>query len=159
MFDVTSRVTYMNIPNWYRDVARVCGDTIYTPATPVEPPTTQAEIIDDQNPSEDNASQTETPEEPASYSVLTIPAVLVGNKVDVRDRKVVPKVITFHRKKNLQYYDISSKSNYNFEKPFLWLMRKLVKYVSFWKSDFHFFILLIGEFRSFFFFFFFWFRI
>lgn len=25
-----------------------------------------------------------------------------------------------------QYYDISAKSNYNFEKPFLWLARKLV---------------------------------
>lgn len=25
-----------------------------------------------------------------------------------------------------QYYDISAKSNYNFEKPFLWLTRKLV---------------------------------
>ncbi|KAK3750624.1 hypothetical protein QZH41_003101 [Actinostola sp. cb2023] len=24
------------------------------------------------------------------------------------------------------YYDISAKSNYNFEKPFLWLVRKLV---------------------------------
>jgi len=28
--------------------------------------------------------------------------------------------------KNLQYYDISAKSNYNFEKPFLWLARKLI---------------------------------
>ncbi|KAJ1062962.1 hypothetical protein K5549_004991 [Capra hircus] len=27
---------------------------------------------------------------------------------------------------NLQYYDISAKSNYNFEKPFLWLARKLI---------------------------------
>lgn len=35
------------------------------------------------------------------------------------------KQITFHRKKNLQYYDISAKSNYNFEKPFLWLARKI----------------------------------
>lgn len=26
----------------------------------------------------------------------------------------------------MQYYDISAKSNYNFEKPFLWLIRKLV---------------------------------
>jgi len=39
---------------------------------------------------------------------------------------VKAKTITFHRKKNLQYYDISAKSNYNFEKPFLWLARKLV---------------------------------
>lgn len=34
--------------------------------------------------------------------------------------------MTFHRKKNLQYFEISAKSNYNFEKPFLWLARKLV---------------------------------
>jgi len=52
--------------------------------------------------------------------------VLCGNKVDVKERKVKAKTITFHRKKNLQYYDISAKSNYNFEKPFLWLARKLV---------------------------------
>ena len=55
-----------------------------------------------------------------------IPIVLCGNKVDVKERKVKAKTITFHRKKNLQYYDISAKSNYNFEKPFLWLGRKLV---------------------------------
>lgn len=55
-----------------------------------------------------------------------IPIVLCGNKVDVKERKVKAKAITFHRKKNLQYYDISAKSNYNFEKPFLWLARKLV---------------------------------
>ena len=55
----------------------------------------------------------------------TIPIVLAGNKVDVKERKVKAKTITFHRKKNLQYYDVSAKSNYNFEKPFLWLARKL----------------------------------
>ncbi|KAB0347239.1 hypothetical protein FD754_012096 [Muntiacus muntjak] len=63
MFDVTSRVTYKNVPNWHRDLVRVCEN---------------------------------------------IPIVLCGNK------------------KNLQYYDISAKSNYNFEKPFLWLARKLI---------------------------------
>ena len=46
-------------------------------------------------------------------------------QVEIKDRKVKAKQITFHRKKNLQYYDISAKSNYNFEKPFLWLARKL----------------------------------
>ena len=54
-----------------------------------------------------------------------IPIVLTGNKVEIKDRKVKAKQIVFHRKKNLQYYDISAKSNYNFEKPFLWLARKL----------------------------------
>jgi len=55
-----------------------------------------------------------------------IPIVLVGNKVDVKDRKVRAKMITFHRKKNLQYYDVSARSNYNYDKPFLWLARRLV---------------------------------
>lgn len=81
MFDVTSRITYKNVPNWHRDLVRVCEN---------------------------------------------IPIVLCGNKVDIKDRKVKAKSIVFHRKKNLQYYDISAKSNYNFEKPFLWLARKLV---------------------------------
>jgi len=80
MFDVTSRITYKNVPAWHKDLIRVCEN---------------------------------------------IPIVLCGNKVDVKERKVKAKSITFHRKKNLQYYDISAKSNYNFEKPFLWLARKL----------------------------------
>merc|ERR1712238_608482 len=77
---VTSRITYKNVPNWHRDLTRVCEN---------------------------------------------IPIVLCGNKVEIKDRKAKAKQITFHRKKNLQYYDISAKSNYNFEKPFLWLARKL----------------------------------
>jgi len=80
MFDVTSRITYKNVPNWHRDLVRVAGN---------------------------------------------IPIVLCGNKVDVKERKVKAKSITFHRKKNLQYYDLSAKSNYNFEKPFLWITKQL----------------------------------
>ena len=53
-----------------------------------------------------------------------IPIVIGGNKFDL-ERKVTAKQITFHRKKNLQYYDMSAKSNYNIEKPFLYLIRKL----------------------------------
>lgn len=81
MFDVTSRITYKNVPKWYKDLVRICDN---------------------------------------------IPIVLVGNKVDVKDRKVKAKQIVFHRKKGLQYYDVSAKSNYQFEKPFIWLLRKLV---------------------------------
>ena len=80
MFDVCARITYQNVPKWYKDLVRVCEN---------------------------------------------IPICLVGNKVDIKDRKVKAKQITFHRKKNLQYYDISAKSNYQFEKPFVWLLRKL----------------------------------
>ena len=55
-----------------------------------------------------------------------IPIVLVGNRVEIKDRKVKAKQITFHRKKNnLQYYDISPRASYNFEKPFLWISQKL----------------------------------
>eukprot|EP00298_Acanthocystis_sp_HF-20_P018509 c21979_g2_i2.p1 GENE.c21979_g2_i2~~c21979_g2_i2.p1 ORF type:complete len:148 (-),score=52.78 c21979_g2_i2:66-509(-) len=54
-----------------------------------------------------------------------IPIVLTGNKVDSKNRKVKLKQITFHRKKSLQYYDISAKSNYNYECPFVWLLQKL----------------------------------
>ena len=61
MFDVTSRITYKNVPNWHRDIVRVCEN---------------------------------------------IPIVLVGNKVDVKDRQVKAKNIQFHRKRNLQYYDL-----------------------------------------------------
>ena len=80
MFDVTSRITYKSVPNWYRDLTRVCEN---------------------------------------------IPIVLCGNKVEVKDRKVKAKQITFHRKKNLQYFEISAKVNYNFEKPFIWITRKV----------------------------------
>ena len=80
MFEVTSRNSYKNVPNWYRDITRVCE---------------------------------------------SIPIVILGNKVDMPNREVKAKMITFHRKKGCQYYDISAKSNYNFEKPFLWLARHM----------------------------------
>ena len=51
--------------------------------------------------------------------------MLCVNKVEIKDRKVKAKQINFHRKKNLQYFEISAKVNYNFEKPFVWLARKL----------------------------------
>ena len=57
-----------------------------------------------------------------------IPIVLVGNKVDIADRKVKAKQILFPRKHGIQYYDISAKSNYQFEKPFLWILKKLIGY-------------------------------
>ena len=80
MFDLTSRVTYKNVPKWYKDLTRICEN---------------------------------------------IPIVLVGNKADVKERKLKANQITFHRRRGLQYYDVSAKSNYQYEKPFLWLMRQL----------------------------------
>lgn len=56
-----------------------------------------------------------------------IPIVLCGNKVDVEDRKVLPKHISKDRwdTQGIQYYDLSVKSCYNHEKPFLYILRKL----------------------------------
>ena len=82
MFDVTSRSSYESVPNWHRDLDRVCGK---------------------------------------------IPIVLVGNKCDMKERRVKAKNITYHQRKNMPYFDISAKSNYNFEKPFRWLARTLAK--------------------------------
>lgn len=55
-----------------------------------------------------------------------IPIVLIGNKADVKERKMKASQIVFHRRRNLQYYDVSAKSNYQYEKPFLWLLKCLV---------------------------------
>ena len=83
LFDVSSRLTYKNVPLWYRDIKRVCPD---------------------------------------------IPIVLCGNKIDIRKRQVKPSMVTFHLKHDeLQYYEISAKSNYNYDKPFLHFARKLMK--------------------------------
>ena len=54
-----------------------------------------------------------------------IPIVLVGNKADVKERKLKARQINFHRKRSLQYFDVSAKSNYQFEKPFVWLLKQL----------------------------------
>jgi GTP-binding nuclear protein Ran len=80
MFDVTSRVTYREVPNLFRDIVRVCDN---------------------------------------------IPITLVGNKNDAVDRQVKIKMITFHRKKNLQYYDVSAKAQYRILDPFVWLTKRL----------------------------------
>lgn len=74
MFDVTSRVTYKNVPSWHRDLVRVCEN---------------------------------------------IPIVLCGNKVDIKDRKVKAKSITFHRKKNLQVL-----CNFTKQRIIFWKIRK-----------------------------------
>ncbi|EOA14485.1 hypothetical protein CARUB_v10027700mg, partial [Capsella rubella] len=54
-----------------------------------------------------------------------IPIVLCGNKVDGPRRQIKGKHVLFHRQKGLQYYEISAKNGDNFEKPFLYLARRL----------------------------------
>lgn len=79
VFDVTARVTYKNVPAWYKDFTKVCPKAV---------------------------------------------VVLVGNKVDYKDRKVKPRDIGFHRKKSLQYYELSVKTSYNLAKPIMYIARK-----------------------------------
>jgi GTP-binding nuclear protein Ran len=55
-----------------------------------------------------------------------IPIVLVGNKYDVNHVAIKSRQITFHRTANILYYNLSSKSNHHFEKPFLALARQLL---------------------------------
>mmetsp|Transcript_5146 Transcript_5146/g.4365 ORF Transcript_5146/g.4365 Transcript_5146/m.4365 type:complete len:130 (+) Transcript_5146:279-668(+) len=54
-----------------------------------------------------------------------VPICLVANKIDEKERTVKSKMVVFHRKKNLQYYEMSALGNINVEKPFLYLLRKL----------------------------------
>ena len=67
------------------------------------------------------------PNVPDSEGNGMLPIIICGNKADVKARKVKAKSITFHRKKNLQYYDLSAKSSYNLDMPLLWFARKFMK--------------------------------
>lgn len=60
-----------------------------------------------------------------------LPVAICGNKVDSRDRKVLAQNITYHRDLQLfrsgsmAYYEVSSKSNYQYERPFMFLIRQV----------------------------------
>ena len=54
-----------------------------------------------------------------------IPIVICGNKIDIIDRVVKSKMITYPNKHNLQYFDISTKSCYNFDKPLKHITNKI----------------------------------
>lgn len=43
-----------------------------------------------------------------------IPIVLVGNKVDDKNKRVKARQINFQISKNIQYYDLSAKANYQY---------------------------------------------
>jgi len=56
-----------------------------------------------------------------------IPIVLCGNKYDCKDRRVKIEDITFHKNRCLAYFDVSAKSNYNCDQPFMCIARHLLK--------------------------------
>ena len=57
-----------------------------------------------------------------------IPIILCGNKLDIMDKKILNlKDVIFHRRKELEYYSLSCKTDYNLEKPFLCFAKKFLK--------------------------------
>lgn len=83
-FDVTSKITFSNVPSWIRRIEAVCSGE------------------------------------------NKIPIVLCGNKVDCSNRKIKENSIARSLKGHITTYtEISAKTNYNFELPFLALARRL----------------------------------
>jgi GTP-binding nuclear protein Ran len=83
MFDMTARVSYKNVPNWHRDVCRVCD---------------------------------------------SIPFVLVGNKALSPDCRIKARQVTFHRKKNLQFFNMDLQApdpDNHIWLPLLYIARKI----------------------------------
>lgn len=58
-------------------------------------------------------------------TLIDVPTVICGNKFDL-NREVLSKDIDIHRVLCCNYYDISVKSCYNYQKPFRYLMAQLV---------------------------------
>jgi GTP-binding nuclear protein Ran len=79
MFDVGSRISFKNVPNFKRDFSKMCPNA---------------------------------------------PIILVGNKVDILDRKVMPPNIKHSAKNwNMKYFDVSAKSCYQWDRPFFEAMK------------------------------------
>lgn len=103
MFDVTRQDTYENVPSWHRDIVRVCENIPIVlcgnKVVPGNVPNWYENFVKDS----ENISFVQCEK----------------NKVEIEDRQAKTKYI-------LQYYDVSAKLCYNFEKPFLWLARELI---------------------------------
>lgn len=57
----------------------------------------------------------------------TLPVTLVGNKIDIQDKKIKEKCVLLHLKKNLPFNYISAKANFNIERPFVCIIRSLIE--------------------------------
>ena len=49
--------------------------------------------------------------------------MVVGNKVDIEDRKVQDSQFKYPGKQNLQFYGMNVEANYQVKEPFLWMTR------------------------------------
>ena len=136
MFDVTARVTYKSVPHWHKDLVRVCENI---------PIVLCGNKIDCKDRKVSHHTHThchhayafEVSGTHSCFSCRCICFLMTGEAQRSEHHTArlgaapTPGVaassfslsfvlflseIQFHRKKNLQYYDISAKSNYNFEK-------------------------------------------
>lgn len=117
MFDVTSRVTYKNVPNWHRDLVRVCENI------PIVLCGNKVDIKDRKVKAKSIVFHRKK-----NLQVMTVNNIIMVCVCDIY-WALVWSELSFLTAVYLlcpQYYDISAKSNYNFEKPFLWLARKLI---------------------------------
>ena len=123
MFDVTSRVTYKNVPNWHRDLVRVCENipiVLCGNKVDIKDRKVKAKSIvfhRKKNLQVITAYQCVSTlmYTPVTWIIESISLSLCLVWAIISGTLLCP-----------QYYDISAKSNYNFEKPFLWLARKLI---------------------------------
>lgn len=122
MFDVTSRVTYKNVPNWHRDLVRVCENI------PIVLCGNKVDIKDRKVKAKSIVFHRKK-----NLQVMTVNNIIdvfilmyISVVCDLQSIGLVWAVLTAVYLLCPQYYDISAKSNYNFEKPFLWLARKLI---------------------------------
>lgn len=120
MFDVTSRVTYKNVPNWHRDLVRVCENI------PIVLCGNKVDIKDRKVKAKSIVFHRKKNLQVIVHTKLSIcirPHALITTCYNT---KCLFAFLTNISLFCPQYYDISAKSNYNFEKPFLWLARKLI---------------------------------
>jgi hypothetical protein len=123
-FDFRSRVTYKNVPTFYRDLIknyhRIYQQELskkQNSSQYMQKPTTESEV---------GIRKEDTIE--SSPAPPQLPLVLCGNMIDLpkSQKKLSRDKITYPGKLNIPYYEISVKYNYNLIKPWLWIARKLL---------------------------------
>lgn len=128
MFDVTSRVTYKNVPNWHRDLVRVCENI------PIVLCGNKVDIKDRKVKAKSIVfHRKKNLQVITAYKISVFILMLTSVTCELSRARFgffffLVWVVSSNCHVLLcpQYYDISAKSNYNFEKPFLWLARKLI---------------------------------
>ena len=57
--------------------------------------------------------------------------MILANKVELKERKIFPKEINDHieklnKNRSIMYYEISCKTKYQVDKPFIWILNELL---------------------------------